>query len=132
MVEALTETIADEIVDFVERAGGPVTLAQIEREVPCFKADDNATSSWEYVTGEDQDENLIWDGMTEQGCAALRSVLVERRVAIQMTLLPIYLLEGRWPVDQNWTPISLIPTGMANLETPRLLMLAVPRSIWIR
>jgi len=122
MAKALTKTIADEIVDFVERAGGPVTLAQIEREVPGFRAHHNATRSWEYVIGEDQDENLIWDGMTEEGCDALRSVLVERRVAIQMAPLPIYWLEGRCPVDQNWTPISLIPAGMANLETPRLLV----------
>ena len=108
--------------NLVECAGGPVTLAQIEREVAGFKAENNATQSWEYVTGEDQDENLIWDGMTEEGCAALRSLLVERRLAIQMTPLSIYLLEGRCPVDQTWAPISLIPAGMANLETPRLLM----------
>jgi hypothetical protein len=56
--------IANAIVDFVERTGGPVTLAQIEREVAGFKAGNKP--SWEYVTGEDQDENLIWDGMTEE------------------------------------------------------------------
>jgi hypothetical protein len=119
--ENLAKTIANAIVEFAERVSGPVTLAQIEREIPGFAEQDDATRSWSYLTG-DQEENLIWDGMTEEGCAALRSVLVGRRVAIQMTPPPIYWLEGRYPVCQNWVPISLLPARMANLETPRLLI----------
>jgi len=119
--ENFAKNIANAIVELAERVSGPVTLAQIEREIPGFAEQDDTTRSWSYLTG-DQEENLIWDGMTEEGCAGLRSVLVGRRVAIQMTPLPIYWLEGRYPVCQNWVPISLLPARMANLETPRLLI----------
>ncbi len=119
MVEALIKTIADEIVDFVERAGEPVTPAQIEREVPGFKADDNAASSWEFVTRADQeDENLIWDEMSKEGFAALQQVLQERRVAMQ----PATFWDGRRPVHANWVPISLVPARMANVDTGRVLI----------
>jgi hypothetical protein len=121
--ENLAKKIAKAIVELVERVGGPVTLAQIEREVPGFAERPDSAEAWSYVTGfGDEEGSLIWDGMTEEGCAALRSVLLERRVAVQMTPALLYWLEGRHPLDQSWAPISLLPGRMANLETPRLLI----------
>jgi hypothetical protein len=75
--------------------------------------------AWGWVTeGEDGEaDRLIWDGS-----AALRNVVLGRKVAIQMASQLTYLLEGRYPLDPNWAPISLLPARMANLETPRLLI----------
>ncbi len=120
--EKLAKEIANAIVELVERAGGPVTLARIEREIPGFKVNDNATRSWEYVTGADQDKNVIWDGMTEEGCAALRKVLLEHRVAMQPASRLVYFLEGASPVHQNWVPVSLIPARMAKLDAGGVLI----------
>jgi hypothetical protein len=80
--------------------------------------------AWGWVTeGEDGEaDRLIWDGMTKDGCAALRNVVLGRKVAIQMASQLTYLLEGRYPLDPNWAPISLLPARMVNLETPRLLI----------
>lgn len=113
--EKRANQIAKAIIELVERVGGPVTLAQIELEIPGFAEQDDRAHSWSYC-------QLIWDGMSEEGCAALRSVLVGRRVAIQMTPLAVYFLQGRYPVSEDWTPISLVPARMANLMTPRLLI----------
>ena len=74
--ESAVSEIANAIVDLVEWTGGPVTLARIEREIAGFKADDDVKRSWEWVIGEDQDENLIWDGMSDEGCSALRKILL--------------------------------------------------------
>jgi hypothetical protein len=118
--ELTTSQIANAIVDLVERAGGPVTLARIEREVPNF-AQLDGRRNWSWVTGDD-DEHMIWDGMTDQGCEALRRVVLERRVAIQSCPSAVYAFESRWPRDPTWAPIVLVPASMANLETPRLLI----------
>jgi hypothetical protein len=109
--EKSAKRIAEAIVDFVERVGGPVTLAQIEREIRGFAERDDRPRAWSYVTEGDDGEadDLIWDGMTEEGCAALRKVLLERKVAIQMAPQLIYWLGGRYPVDPKWVPISLLP-----------------------
>jgi hypothetical protein len=121
--EKLAKTIATAVIELVERVGGPVTLAQIECEVSGFAERPDSAEAWSYVTGfGDEDGILIWDGMTEEGCAGLRSVLLERRVAVQMTPAALYLLEGRCPLDHKWVPVSLLPARMANLETPRLLI----------
>jgi hypothetical protein len=120
--ETRIENIAKAIVDFVERTGGPVTLGRIESEIVGFKADGDTTYSYEYVIGDDHDETLIWDGMTEEGLAALRKVLLERRVAMQPATRLIYFLECGCPNHQNWLPISLIPAGMAKVDTGEVLI----------
>ncbi len=112
--------IANAIVDLVERAGGPVTLTRLEREVPDF-AQLDGRHDWSWVAG-DNDEDVIWDGMTEEGCEALRRVVSERRVAMQSCPSSVYVFESRRPHDPAWVPIVLVPAGMANLETPRLLI----------
>jgi hypothetical protein len=116
--------IADAIVEFVERIGGPVTLARIDREISGFAEHDDRAPAWCYECegGEGEGDTLMWDGMTEEGCAALRSVLAQRRVAIKPAPRLVYLLEGRFPLSQNWVPIALVPARMANLEMPGLLV----------
>jgi hypothetical protein len=120
--ESAVSEIANAIVDLVERTGGPVTLARIEREIAGFKADDDVKRSWEWVIGEDQDENLIWDGMSEEGCSALRKILLERKVAMQPAPKLVYFVEGGCPKHQNWFPISLVPARMAKLDTGGVLI----------
>jgi hypothetical protein len=110
--------IADAIVDLVERSGGPITLAQIDREVPGFAEMDPTAPSW--CWGEE--ESFFWSGMTRQGCEALRAVLLGRRVALQPASPLVYLLHGRYSDDQNWVPIALVPAAMAKLRTSRLLI----------
>jgi hypothetical protein len=48
--EKLAKRMAEAIVNFVERVGGPVTLAQIERKIPGFAERDDQASSWSFVT----------------------------------------------------------------------------------
>jgi hypothetical protein len=118
------DDIANSIVHLVEHAAGPVTLAQIARKVPGF-AQDNLPA-WEYFVSLAGQEMVVWGGMTEEGCAALRAVMSGRRVAVQyVTLLP-YILEDRVPGSENWLPIVLLPKSAANLDTPNWLMRASP------
>jgi hypothetical protein len=121
-LEKPASSIADAIVEFVERVGGPVALARIEREIPGFAAQGRRTWIYEIEGGDGEDGALIWDGMSKAGSAALGSILTERRVAIQMAPRLVYRLEGRYPIDENWVPIALLPASMANLEGPRLLI----------
>ncbi len=93
-----------------------MTLARIEREVPEF-AQQEGRRDWSWVAG-DNDEHVIWDGMTKEGCEALRRVVLERRVAIQSCPSSVYVFESRWPHDSAWVPIVLVPAGMANMDTP--------------
>jgi hypothetical protein len=108
--------IADAIVDLVERTDGPVTLARIDREISGFAAKESP--AWEYFVEHAGEEALIWDGMTEAGCAALRRVMSGRRVTVQrlINLLP-YALEGGFPRCDNWMPVVLLPVRAANLDT---------------
>ena len=109
--------IANAIVDLVERTNGPVTLAQIEREVPGF-AEQDGRRHWSWVAGDGDDEDVIWDGMTKRGCEALRRVVLEGKVAMQPCPSSVYAFQGRWPLDATWVPIALVPARMANLKTP--------------
>jgi|SRR5689334_13217182 hypothetical protein len=115
MTKRTSSQIADAIVDLVDRAGGPVNLARIEREVPGFAAE-NGSKSWEWVAGDGGDENVIWDGMTKQGLEALRRVLKVGRLAMQSCPRVVYAIEGRWPLDPTWVPISLAPASTANMK----------------
>jgi hypothetical protein len=93
------DDIANSIVHLVERTDGPVTLARIAHEVPGF-AQDNLPA-WEYFVSLAGREVLFWDGMTEEGCAALRAVMSGRRVAVQHVNLLPYILEDRVPGSEN-------------------------------
>lgn len=118
---SMTSTqIADAIVDLVERAGEPVTLAQVERKVPGFAAG-NGQRKWQCTAGDGNDENVIWDRMTKQGSDALQQVIKKRRVAMQASPLSAYASQGRRVADPTWVPIALVPASMANLETPQML-----------
>jgi len=110
--------IADEIVKLVERVDGPVTLAQVEREIAGFSKKE--PPSWERLAG----EVVIWNQMTAAGDQALREVLYERRVAIQSVSPLLYLLEGCFVSDPAWWPIVLLPAKAANLESPTFLIRA--------
>ena len=69
-IQKETRRIADAIVELVERTDGPVTLAQVEREVPGFAKHD--APSWGHVVTRPGREISFWYDMTEAGVAALR------------------------------------------------------------
>jgi hypothetical protein len=120
-LEDQADRLADAIVELVERTDGPVTLARIDREIPGFAAKE--PPAWDYVIEDESRQALIWDGMTQAGCAALRKVMSGRRVAVQHLINPLmYLLECSYPQSDNWTPVVLLPVRTANLDTPRWLM----------
>jgi hypothetical protein len=117
------DRIANAIVEVVERAGGPVTLAALERKIPGFAEQPDREVAWCYeINGDNGEDMTIWDGMTESGCAALRSVLTEQRVAVQFDNGLAYLLEQRFPLGGSWPPIVLVPAATANLGTSRFLI----------
>ena len=117
-------TIANSIVELVERTDGPVTLACVAREIPGFAEDDPPTH--EYFVNHGQQEMLIWDGMTEAGCAALRMVMAGRRVAVQYVNPLPYIVENCGSGNENWQPIVLLPKSAGNLDTRNWLMRASP------
>jgi hypothetical protein len=110
--------IADAIVELVESTDGPVTLSQLERDIPRFAKKE--PPSWEYVVENNGTDTVIWNGMTKAGLAALRNAMSGRRVAVQILTSPIpYLLEGgSYPTCENWIPVVLLPITAANLDTP--------------
>jgi hypothetical protein len=112
--------ISDAIVDLVERTGGPVTLAEIA-DVPGFSVERGTDAAWCWET----EEVLIWDGMTEDGCAALRHVVMAGRVTMQQSSRFLYFFHGRYLSAPNWVPIALAPAAKANFRTPTVL-LSVP------
>jgi flagellar biosynthesis regulator FlbT len=67
-------------------------------------------------------EQLVWNGMSEAGYLALRKVISERRVAIQLVNAVPYLLENCVVYDDDWVPTMLLPAKAANLEAPRRLV----------
>jgi hypothetical protein len=116
----MVDTISNAIVALVERTDGPVTLAQIERDVPGFA--EGRLPAWEYFVEEPDEELLIWDGMTQAGTMALGDILRGRKVAVQLVNVVPYLLDGRVLMNDKWWPIVLLPKEAANLSTPRWLM----------
>ena len=115
-IEQQANRIADAIVDLVERTNGPVTLAQISREIPDFTK--NEPPAWEYFIAHCDGEALIWNLMTEAGLTALRKVIRGRRVAVQLVNVLPYFLEDCFIDHEDWWPIVLLPARAANLETP--------------
>jgi hypothetical protein len=118
------ETISNAIVELVERTDGPVTLAQIAREIPGFAQP--TAPAWQYAIEDAEGDLLIWDGMTEAATTALRKVLRGRKVAVQLVDVRPYLLDGCVITAKNWLPIVLLPKKAANLDTPRWRMRVSP------
>jgi len=121
-LEKLANGIADLIVDLVERTDGPVTLAQIDREVPGFAKKE--PPAWCHVVEHAGGEMFIWEGMTEAGHMALRQVMGGRKVAIQFVNELPYILEDCFIENENWWPIVLLPARAANLNSPNWLIRA--------
>jgi hypothetical protein len=115
-IEKQASGIADAIVDLVERTDGPVTLSQIDREIPGFAA--NGPPTWEYFIEHADGKIIIWNQMTEAGFTALRKVIRGRRIAVQFVNALRYFLEDCFVDDERWWPIVLLPARAANLETP--------------
>jgi hypothetical protein len=119
-LKKLSDEIADAIVDMVDDTDGPVTLLQVEREVPGFKSEE--LSRWDYLIENSGKEFLIWSGMSKAGYRALSRVISGRRVAIQFVSVLPYLLDDFLLSDDSWLPAVLVPAKAANLETPRRLL----------
>jgi hypothetical protein len=115
-IEKQASSIAEAIVDLVERTDGPVTLAQVEREIPGFVANESPAKG--YIIEHDDGEAVIWNRMTEAGLTALRKVIRGRRLAIQFVNVLPYFLEDCFIDDERWWPMVLLPARAANLETP--------------
>jgi hypothetical protein len=107
--------IRNQIVDVVEKVGGPVTLARIARDVTGFEA--RGSYTWDYELG----DMLVWTKMTKAGMRALNDVIFGKRVAVGPASALIYFLDGRYCTAANWMPILLLPKAMANFRTLGLL-----------
>jgi len=119
-LEKCTNKIADAIVDLVSTTDGPVTLLQVEREVPGFKSDEQP--AWHFAFHSNGD-GFVWGGMTEAGEWALRKIIYGKKVAVQfVTPLP-YLLDGPTPYldREDWRPTMLLPASGANISAPKIL-----------
>jgi hypothetical protein len=123
-LQPTADAIANSIIELVERTDGPVTLARIGREIPGFATGE--PPAWDYFVEEAGVEHVIWGSMTEAGKTALRTVMTERRVAVQYVNLLPYLFDGCVLSRENWRPIVLLPRKAANLNTPHWLMRATP------
>ena len=117
-------SIANAIVDLVERADGPVTFASLAREIKGFAA--AAPSAWEYLVETPMGELIIWDGMTAEGYGALREVMSGRRVAVLFVSPLPYRQENHICEQANWLPLALVPKSAGNLESPNWLLCASP------
>ncbi len=69
-IEKEASRIADAIVKLVERTDGPVTLAQVEREVAGFAEDEPPT--WNFGIERGGVETVYWTGLTEAGEAGFK------------------------------------------------------------
>lgn len=123
-IEKSARKIANAIVELVELEDGPVTLAQINRDVPGFAKEDRP--SWSYHLDSVVGRCVIWDGMTEAGYIALRGVLSNRRVAVQWVDARPYRIEHHVLPDTNWHPLLLLPVKGANLDSPDRLLRVSP------
>jgi hypothetical protein len=129
-MEKQASHIADAIVDLVERCDGPVTLAQIHREIPGFGSDEDP--SWDYHINHEGGVGTIWGGMTKAGTEALSKVIRGRRVAVQLVDPRLYILEGYW-MSERCVPVVLLPARAANLETPAFPLFRAARpDEWMR
>lgn len=118
-LEKEVDRIAAAIVDYVERANGPVTLCEIDREIPGFATD--LPAAWGCQRELNGRLAVYWTGMTQAGAAALNKVMFGRKLAVQPTTILPYLLERALIRDDNWQPVLLLPARAANLSTPQAL-----------
>ena len=119
-LEKCSNKIADAIVELVNDTDGPVTLLQVEREIPGFKSDEQP--AW-YFAFHSNGDGFVWGGMTEAGEWALRKIIYGKKVAVQFVTPQPYLLDGPTPyLDHgDWRPIMLLPASGANISGPKLL-----------
>lgn len=108
--------IANEIVDLVERADGPVPLNKLDEHVRGFRAPYGP--SWSYFIRHNAGEAIIWNGMTRAGNKALRQVLNDREVALQLVNALPYVAENVRLLDPDWQPAVLLPVRAANIDGP--------------
>jgi hypothetical protein len=123
-VENEATRIADAIVKLVERIDGPVTFAQIQRDIAGFAA--KTAPAWDYIIENGAKETVIWTGMTEAGLAALEKLISGRRVAFQSVNVWPYLLGDVLVDHPDWQPVVLLPAKGANLSIPQWLMRVPP------
>jgi hypothetical protein len=116
--------ISNAIVELVERTDGPVTLAQIAREIPDLAA--NRSPGWKYAFEHSGVIWTIWSGMSKAGSAALRNVTTGYKVAVQLVNELPYIAENCMLQTENWMPIVLLPKRTGNLRTPNWLLRASP------
>jgi hypothetical protein len=121
-LDQIASAIRTAIIALVERTDGPVTLAQIDREIPGFAND--GPGGREYFVQHSGVECVIWTGMTDAGLMALRDVMRGRKVAVQFVNPMLYVLENCVCENENWQPIVLLPKTAANLDTPNWLVRA--------
>jgi hypothetical protein len=118
--------IADVIVDLVEHTDGPVLLHQLDQKVPGFKA--SGPWGYNYFITNNGKEIIYWQGMTEAGLEAFRSVLNSRRVAVQYVSGLLYFMDGVQVDADAWEPIALLPVRAANIDTPKWVVRASPQA----
>jgi hypothetical protein len=116
--------IADAIVDLVESTGGPVLLHELDQKVSGFKA--RGRWGYNYFITNNGKEIIYWQGMTEAGLEAFRSVLNGQRVAVQYVSGLLYFMDGVQVSADPWEPIALLPVRAANIETPKWAIRASP------
>lgn len=128
-LEILSNKIADAIVVLVNDTDGPVTLLQVEREVPGFAM--NGLPAWYFAFHRAGGDDFVWGGMTEAGEAALRKIIYGRKVAVQFVTPQPYLLDGGgcYLDREDWQPLMLLPVHAANISTPSLLARLSPQSL---
>jgi hypothetical protein len=120
------ERISDAIVALIERTNGPVLLHEIDQEIAGFKA--TGKNGYIYFIERDGKETIFWAGMTKCGFEALRSVLKNRRVAVQYVSGFPYVFDGVYVDLDSWQPIVLLPVRAANLATPKWDMRVSPQA----
>ena len=120
------ERIADAIVALVERTNGPVLLHEIDQEIAGFKA--TGKNGYIYFIERNGKETIFWADMTKCGFEALRSVLKNRRVAVQYVSGLPYVFDGVYVDLDSWQPIVLLPVRAANLATPKWDMRVSPEA----
>jgi hypothetical protein len=66
---------------------------------------------------------VCWDGMTDEGCAALVEVILGGRLTVvYVRSEPLYELTQKHPPEANWTPMALAPAAAANIQRGRMLL----------
>jgi hypothetical protein len=127
-LKVLSNKIADAIVDLVNDTDGPVTLSQVEREVPGFAK--NGAPVWYFAFPQASGDQFVWGNMTEAGEVALREIIYGKRLAVQFVTPQPYLIEGgtNYIDRSDWLPIMLLPARSANISTNLLARLS-PQSL---